>query len=505
MSTTDCDVLVVGAGPTGLTLAIQLLSRGVTTRLIDQDPGLPKLSRAIGIQPRTMETLDMMGVADRLLKIGHRGLRTNVYVGGRRQAGIDMTCADSEYAFIVHLPQNRTEEVLRSRLAELGGSVESGTELLGFVQDADAVTATLEDGEGREVQVTASYLVGCDGAHSAVRRLLDVSFEGQPYPFDWLLADTELDGVGRNDEVHVYWGPGGQPLGLIPIDGRLWRVSAPMPAERGGTAPTLEEIQGLVDARGPGGIVVHDPETLTCFRCQCRSTDAYRRDRVFLAGDAAHIHAPTGAQGMNLGINDAANLGWKLAYVVAGRSPDTLLDSYGAERRPAAQEVMAFTDRMVRFVLETSPLKRALRKAIMPLMRTPRMRRRLANRMAQLAIAYPASPISQPGRVRGLPEPGARMPNVRLHDGRTLHETLRDGEYVVAGPEDGLAGHVLVRPDGYVAAVARGDEASAVAIGSALLHPGARCSASTVGSTQTPYPGRFVQELVEGGHELPNV
>ncbi len=209
MSTTDCDVLVVGAGPTGLTLAIQLLSRGVRTRLIDQDPGLPKLSRAIGIQPRTMETLDMMGVADRLLEIGHRGLRTSVYVGGRRQAGIDMTCADSEYAFILHLPQNRTEEVLRSRLAELGGKVESGIELLGFTQGADAVTVTLKDAEDREVQVTASFLVGCDGAHSKVRGVLDVPFKGQPYAFDWLLADTELDGVGRSDEVHVYWGPVG--------------------------------------------------------------------------------------------------------------------------------------------------------------------------------------------------------------------------------------------------------------------------------------------------------
>lgn len=455
MSTTDCDVLVVGAGPTGMTLAIQLLSRGVSTRLIDQDPGVPKLSRAIGIQPRTMETLDMMGLADRLLTIGHRSLRTGLYVGGRRRAGIDLTYADSEYAFILHLPQNRTEEVLRSRLADLGGKVESGVELLGFVQDADAVKAILKDAEGREVQVSASYLVGCDGSHSAVRHVLGVPFEGQPYPFDWLLADTELDGVARHDEVHVYWGPGGKPLVLIPIDGRLWRVSTPMPAERGGAAPTLAEIQGLVDARGPGGIVVHDPEKLTCFRCQIRSTNTYRRDRVFLAGDAVHIHAPTGAQGMNLGINDAANLGWKLAYVVAGRAPDTLLDTYGAERRPAAEQVMAFTDSMVRFALETSLVRRALRRAMMPLLRTPRVKRRLANRIAQLAIAYPDSPISQPGRVRGLPEPGARMPNIPLHDGRTLHQALRDGEHLVVGPEDGLPGRALVRPDGYVAAVGR--------------------------------------------------
>jgi len=141
---------------------------------------------------------------------------------------------------------------------------------------------------------------------------------------------------------------------------------------------------------------------------------------------------------------------------------EALLDTYGAERRPAAQQVMAFTDNMVRFVLETSPVRRTLRRAMMPLLRTPRMRGRLANRMAQLAIAYPDSPISQPGRVRGLPEPGARMPNIRLHDGRTLNQALRDGEHVLAGPEDGLPGRALVRPDGYVAAVGRGDDHAAI-------------------------------------------
>jgi 2-polyprenyl-6-methoxyphenol hydroxylase-like FAD-dependent oxidoreductase len=461
MDTTDCDVLVVGAGPTGLTLAIQLLSRGVHARLIDRDPGQPKLSRAIGIQPRTMETLDMMGLADQLLEIGHRTRGVSVYLNGRRRVGIDVGCADSDFAFMVHLPQDRTEEVLRLRLAELGGKVELGVELLDLVQNPGAVTATLADSEGRQERVTTSYLVGCDGSHSRVRHVLGVPFEGQPYPFDWLLADAELDGVGSDDEVHVYWGSAAQPVALIPIDGRLWRVSTPMPAQRGGAAPTLEEIQGLVDARGPGGITIRTPETLTCFRCQIRSTDAYRSGRVLLAGDAVHIHAPIGAQGMNLGINDAANLGWKLAYVVGGRSPDTLLDSYGAERLPAAQQAMAMTDNMVRFALETSRVRRTLRRAMIPVLRTRRVRRRLANRLAQLAIAYPESPITQSGRVRGLPEPGARMPNVRLRDGRTLHEALRDGEHVLLGRDDGLPGRVLVRPDGYVAAVGRdGDDAA---------------------------------------------
>ena len=458
MDTTECDVLVVGAGPTGLTLALQLLARGLRTRIIDKDPGLPKLSRAIGLQPRTLETLDMMGLADRFLELGHRGRGVAVYVNGHRRLGIDMAYCDSDHRFMLHLPQSRTEEVLRARLAELGGAVEPGTELVGFEQSLGAVTATVRGPGGEESRLSASYLVGCDGAHSSVRKALDVPFVGQPYPWDWLLVDAELDWTGRNDEVHVFWGADGQPLGLIPIDDRLWRVSAPVPGDRGGAPPTLEEIQRLVDARGPGGVVVRNPETLTCFRCQIRSTDAYRRGRVFLAGDAVHIHAPTGAQGMNLGISDAANLGWKLAHVLTGRAPDTILDSYAAERRPAAQQVLAFTDNMMRFALETSPVRRTMRRAMLPLLRVPRMRRRLANRISQLSIGYQDSPMTRPGKIAGLPEPGARMPNVALHSGLTLHEALRGGEHVRVGPGDGLRGWVLVRPDGYVAAVASADD-----------------------------------------------
>lgn len=461
MNTTDCDVLVVGAGPTGLTLALQLLARGVRTRVIDKDTGLPKLSRAIGLQPRTLETLDMMGIVDRFLELGHRGRGISVYLNGRRQIGIDMNYCDSEYRFVLHLPQNQTEEIMRARLVDLGGAVESGMELVDFDQDSDAVTATVRDLRGDEHQITASFLVGCDGAHSKVRKLLDVPFIGQPYPWDWLLADAELEWTGRNDEVHVFWGPGGRPLACIPINHRLWRISAPVPGDRGGTPPTLEEIQTLVDARGPGGIVVRNPETLTSFRCQIRSTDTYRRNRVFLAGDAAHIHAPTGAQGMNLGINDAANLGWKLALVLTGQSPDTLLDSYAAERGPAAQQVLTFTETMVRFAMEGSPLKRTLRRAALPLLRLPRMKRRLAQRISQLTIGYQASPITRQGHVADLPEPGARMPNI-MTKGRTLHAALRDGEHVLVGPEDGLRGWVLVRPDGYVAAVGPVDDTSAI-------------------------------------------
>ena len=484
---TDCDVLVVGAGPTGLTLAAQLLARGVRTRIIDKDPGTPRLSRAIAIQPRTLETLDMMGIADRFLDAGHRVRGLSVYTGTRRLIGIDMAHSGSAYRFQLHLPQQRTEALLRERVAELGGAVETGMELVGFTDDREIVTATVRDPAGREHEVSAAFLIGCDGAHSRVRHLLDVPFLGQPYPWDWLLADAHVDWAGRSDEVHVFTRPDSLPLLCIPITERLWRLSLPMPGDRDGAPPTLEEIQALVDERGPGRIVVSDPETLSCFRCQIRSTSVYRRRRVMLAGDAVHIHSPAGGQGMNTGMQDATNLAWKLAMVVGGRTPDKLLESYGHERALVAAQVLSFTQNMVHFGTMARSLKRTLRDASLPAFRLPPVQRRLARRMSQVAVGYTRSPLTHPGHVGGLQKPGTRMPDLEVltpeGPGR-LHAALRRCRHVLIvsgrpsdavdlGPYTDLVDIVtaplgrrgttaLVRPDGYLAAVGTAADTSAI-------------------------------------------
>src|SRR4051794_25940668 len=486
-STSDCDVLVVGAGPTGLTLAAQLLARGIHTRIIDRDPGTPRLSRAIGIAARTLESLDAMGIVDRFLDEGHRARSLIVYRGSRRLFGIDMGYSGSAYRFQLHLPQERTEALLRERVAELGGEVEPGVELVGFTDEGDRVVATVRDGEGRASEISAGFLVGCDGAHSRVRRLLDVPFLGQPYPWDWLFADARLDWSGRSDEVHVFAHPDGLPLACVPITPRLWRLSLPTPGDRDGSPPTLDEIQTLVDERGPGGITISDTETLTSLRCQIRSTSTYRRGRVLLAGDAVHIHSPAGGQGMNTGMLDATNLAWKLALVARGRSAGTLLDSYGLERRPVAAEVLRFSQSLVQFATTPRSLKRSLRDAALPAFRVPPLQRRLARRMAQTWVGYPDSPLTRPGSVAGLPEPGQRMPDVPIStpDGpATLYQGLRGGSHVLLVPdgrETGgevgpcgdlvdvltaapgmLHGPVLVRPDGYVAAVGSAGNMAAI-------------------------------------------
>ena len=486
-STTDCDVLIVGAGPTGLTLAAELLARGIHTRIIDMDPGTPRLSRAIGIAARTLESLDAMGIVDRFLDEGHRARGVSLYRGSRRLLRIDMAYSGSKYRFQLHLPQQRTEALLRERVAELGGAVEHGVELVGFTDDGVGVNATVSERPGRIGAISTRFLVGCDGAHSRVRHLLDVPFLGQPYPWDWLFADARLDWSGRSDEVHVFAHPDGLPLACVPITPHLWRLSLPTPGDRGGTPPTLEEIQTLVDERGPGGIAVSDPETLTCLRCQIRSTSTYRRGRVLLAGDAVHIHSPAGGQGMNTGMLDATNLAWKLALVVRGHTSDALLDSYGEERRPVATEVLSFSESLVRFATTPRSLKRSVREAALPAFRLPPLQRRLARRMSQTSVAYPNSPLTHPGRVAGLPEPGQRMPDVPISspDGTmTLYEGLRRGRHLLLGPSGmdtrrdmdpyvdlvdvltpppGIVnGTVLVRPDGYVAAVGTAGNTAAI-------------------------------------------
>src|SRR5215472_16978491 len=200
-ATPDCQVLVVGAGPTGLTLAAQLLARGIHARVIDKAEVPSPQSRALGIHARTMELLDTMGLADAFVGQGHRVPRLRMYASQRNLLDLDLARNGSRYGFTLHLPQSQTETLLRARVRELGGTIEHGVELVRLAERGDAVDATLRDAAGREIQVSAGYAVGCDGAHSRVRREIGFPFEGQPYPQDWLLADVALDFAGNDDAV----------------------------------------------------------------------------------------------------------------------------------------------------------------------------------------------------------------------------------------------------------------------------------------------------------------
>ena len=497
----DCQVLVVGAGPTGLVLAADLLARGVSTRIIDKGDGVNLETRAIGVHARTLEVLDLMGLAERFVEHGQIVRRWRFYTDGKPRLSLDLSRNGTRFGFMLDIPQHQTECLLRARVAELGGVIEQRAELTGLTDEAVGVTARVRDAGGGQTRViTASYVVGCDGAHSRVRHELGLRFHGHPYPQDWLLADVWLDWARPQDVVHAFFRADGLPLVCLPMRDHQWRLVLPFAGDRAPGAPDLGEIQQLVDQRAPGRVLVSDPTWLASFNCHRRSTDVYRRGHVLLAGDAVHIHTPAGGQGMNTGITDAHNLGWKLALVAAGRAPEQLLDTYGRERAPVAAQVLGFTHTLVRFGTVTHPVKRALRDTIVPAAaRVGPIHRRAVRRWTQVNVGYPASSLTWPDRGRGRPRPGQRAPDIQVgtQDGTSsLFTVLRRGRHVMVvtgadpggtlgrpalepyrdlfevvtrGPGDarafrgGRGGLVfLVRPDGYIAARGRPDRLDTV-------------------------------------------
>ncbi|MDF2745048.1 MAG: NAD(P)-binding protein [Actinomycetia bacterium] len=419
------EVLVVGAGPTGLTLAAQLRAFGATVRIVDRQLDRVHESRALGVQPRTLEVLRGLGVAEELVARGNDAVWVQLHVGGRvvriRLFGLGLD--DTAYPFLLFVSQAETEQILGDHLVGRGVAVERGVELVGFHADRDAVSCTLRHRAGRTEQVRARYLVGCDGAGSTVRRGAGIPFKGGAYPQTFALADLEVDGLDR-DAAHAF--PGQEGIVLFFPLGRpaSWRMLAMHPTLKGRREPdrpSLEELQALADAMTGGSVRLRDPVWQTYFGLQHRHATYYRAGRIFLAGDAAHIHSPAGAQGMNTGIQDAWNLGWKLALVSRGIADEALLDSYDAERRPVGSFVVRFSDRAFSVATSTNPLLRALRTRLVPRVLPLGLRfdRSVAygfRTVSQLNISYRHSPVVQEGqpRLRRGPKAGDRLPDARV-------------------------------------------------------------------------------------------
>ena len=419
------DVVVVGAGPTGLTLAAQLHAFGATVRIVDRQLDRVHESRALAVQPRTLEVLRGLGVALQLIERGNDAVWVQLHAGGRvvriRLFGLGLD--DTAYPFLLFVSQAETEQVLGDHLADRGVPVERGVELVGFRADHDAITCTLGHRGGSTEQMRARYLVGCDGAGSAVRRGAGIPFQGGVYPQTFALADLEVDGLDR-DAAHAFLGQEGIilffPLGR-PASWRLIAMHPSLQGRREPARPSLEELRVLADAMTGGSVRLRDPVWRTYFRLQHRHATRYQAGRIFLAGDAAHIHSPAGAQGMNTGIQDAWNLGWKLALVSRGAADEALLDTYDAERRPVGGFVVRFTDRAFTVATSTNPLLRALRTKVAPrvLPLALRLDRAVAygfRTVSQLNISYRSSPAVQEGRptLRRGPRAGDRLPDARI-------------------------------------------------------------------------------------------
>jgi len=348
----ETSVLIVGAGPTGLTLACELARRGVDFRIVDKAPAYFVGSRGKGLQPRSLEVFDDLGVVEKILENGRFHLPFRFYDGTTVLGDHDMhegryPTPDVPYASVLIIPQWRVEEILRARLAKLGGKVELATELVELEQDAEIVTATLQNADQRN-QLRARYVVAADGGRSFVRKHLDVGFEGETWKDERLLVgDVHVDGLDR-DHWHSWLKHKSGGVALCPLPSTdTFQFQAQVPPDME-TEPSLELFQSIIDERtGRSDLRLYDPTWLSLYRVNVRMVNQYRIGRIFLAGDAAHVHSPAGGQGMNTGIQDAYNLAWKLSAVLNG-ADGTLLDSYEEERLPIAASMLRITTRLHR-------------------------------------------------------------------------------------------------------------------------------------------------------------
>jgi 2-polyprenyl-6-methoxyphenol hydroxylase-like FAD-dependent oxidoreductase len=410
--------MIVGAGPTGLTLAIDLARRQIPIRLIDAAPQPFQGSRGKGIQPRTLELFDDLGVIDSILESGGPYPKFRIHVGplsfraGSLDGSIKQPTENVPYPNLWMVPQFRTEEILRERLRTFGVDVEFGSALETFTQDKDSVQATLSTG----ASIRADFLVGCDGGHSTVRKSLGLQLLGDALDDEpGLVADLEIADLDHND-WHLWPFAKGGMIALCPVPGSsLFQFMAK-------AAIATEGIEKFV-LRRTGHRVQHVAWS-SIYRPSVRMVDRYRVGRVFLAGDAAHVHPPTGGQGLNTGVQDAYNLGWKLAHVLWG-GPDALLDTYEAERLPIAAAVLGLSKRLY----QTKSIKRG-------------------DATNQLALHYRTSPLSS-GDTIGKLHPGDRMPDLRLPDGSKLFQHFRGCHATELITTEGR--RILIRPDGYIA------------------------------------------------------
>ena len=411
----DTDVLVVGAGPTGLMLADQLVRRGVRTVIIDRHPGPARETRALGVQARTLEIYAQLGIAARALELGKQGSGANLWARGRLMAHVPLGEAGRDitpYPYILVLGQDDNEMIMGEKLNQLGLSVTWNTELADFTQGADGVTATLKGPDGGTRSLTARCIAGCDGAHSKVRETCRIGFPGAPYEHVFFVADTESTGSMVADQVNVYLWRDGFHL-LFPLRGQdHWRIVGILPEPlRGRDDVAFDDVIPSLRHEAGASLAIKSCSWFSTYRIHHRAAERFQEGRAFLLGDAAHIHSPVGAQGMNTGLQDAYNLAWKLSLVLQGRADEKLLDSYEAERLPVARRLLATTDRGFRLAVADGWLAGLIRTRIAArvaalAMRFPAIQRFAFRTVSQTAIAYPESPLAM--TLAGLPKPAPR-------------------------------------------------------------------------------------------------
>jgi len=406
-------VLVVGAGPVGLATACELAQQGVEVRIVDQQVSASDHSRAAIVWPRQLELLRRIGVTFDLINAGHRIDAVSFYSEGRRRGGIDLTrLRTSIHPFAITVPQTTTEEILTARLVSHGIEVERGTTVVG-IQGVDHEPAvTMRRGSGSTETSSFEWVVGADGAHSTVRRLLAIPFTPTSTDLRFGICDVRVDDGPQANTMHYYYSSAGA-VGLAPMRGGIFRIAMSLPSLRIDGAvpppPVREDFQKVLDTRAPGSGSIGKPEWTAAFDVRFGTAEKFRRGRCFLVGDAAHIMSPAGGQGMNTGLQDAINLGWKLAAVVSERVDSSLLETYELERRSAALQVTRSTGIQTRLGLIDHSVRRRIRDVSITVADRAGLLQYIgAPVLSQLDVTYASSRFPVSPR-RGL-RPGDRVP-----------------------------------------------------------------------------------------------
>lgn len=429
-------VLVVGAGPTGLTLACTLLRFGVACRIVDRRNGPGLEPKALILWSGALEALRRTGISDAVVEQA-LPLTAATYWARRRRIGRVRFggLTDTAFPMPLCLPQPVTERLLHARLVELGGSVEWGVEADNATGGKEHVRAELRDSSGRTESVTTPWLVAADGTHSRMRSCLGIPFTGHTYERMFLLGDGLVDGPAPIDEAQYHLTPDGV-LVVVPLPGGGHRVFFDVPPDDATAAPDGVLLQRLLDARGPGGLRLREVWWTSRFRVHTKAAARFRQGQAFLVGDAAHCHSPAGGQGLNTAVQDGYDLGWKLATVLRGADA-ALLDSYEPERRPASLRAIRNADQQTRLWLLRSPAARALRDLTMrQLSRWRVLERRLVPQLAQLDLDHTNSPavtdLAGATTAPASAQPGRRLPDTPLSPvHRTTDTSLHD--YLAAG------------------------------------------------------------------------
>ncbi len=412
-------VLIAGAGPTGLAAALELSRLGIPVRIVDRLAEPPRTSRAVGVQARTLELLEQRGLAAELVGLGDPGVAGSIYGGGARLFRLDFTGIDSRYGYILFVSQAETERVLGEAIERGGTRIERGVELVGLSQDIHAhdpspVGYVLRHPDGRLEQAQAPWLIDAEGAHSTVRTTLDLPFEGKTRQEDYILGDLHIDGDIAATDFHIFSSAHGL-LALFPMGGRHFRLIAsnPLSTPRPDTAPGLEELQAIFDQRSHIPARLCDLVWSSWFRINSRMVQRLKVGRLLLGGDAAHIHSPAGGQGMNTGIQDMVNLGWKLALVMRGQAPAALLDTYEQDRLPVMRSVLSRTEGLTDVIGSENPVVRGLLNHVGPWFGGAAIVQEAATaRISQTALAYRDSPLSANHAHGGGLHAGDRVPDM---------------------------------------------------------------------------------------------